>query len=174
MLRYSASLCRNPEDLLGQFLEVDGLQAHVDVAGEAEQPFGDGPAPFHRGDDGVDVADEPGVVLVGLREGEDVLHQPGLFVDDGQGVVDLMGHARGQASDGGHAVGVLDVVQGVGPGLVRDVDLAHHVGGRPDDGQEDQRDVGQKDPEQFAPRVLEGLHHIGRELHHDEDEGACP
>ena len=45
-----------------------------------------------------------------LFEGKKILDQAGLLVDDGQRIVDFMGHAGSQSSDGGHLVGILHLV----------------------------------------------------------------
>ncbi len=118
------------------------------MPGEVQQPAGDGTAAADRCQYIVHQPHELLVAGIIRVDGKQVLDEPGLLVDDGQRVVDLVGHPRCQAADGCQLVGIRHLVQGLYPALVRRMDSVDQVGGDAEDGGQDQGDAEQQKTDQ--------------------------
>ncbi len=98
--RQLARVERNRHDPLQQLPEVHGLHPHPVLTGKIEKPADDLLAPVGLFDQEVEVVGEVVPFL------ELSLQEAGIKQDGSQGVIQLVGHARGQLPHGGELLGV--------------------------------------------------------------------
>jgi hypothetical protein len=103
-------------------------------------------------------------------DGEQILDEPGFLVDDGQRIVDLVGHTGGQAADGGQLVGILHLVQGLDAPPVGGMDAIDKVGGHAQDGNDDQHDAKEQEADQTHARLQPQLPDARLRANHQQGE----
>ena len=87
------------EDIGNNLFQIHLLNLHFKFAREPEQLPGDRSAALDGLQNVIDVADQFLIPAVLLLENKQIFHIPGGFVDQSQGVIDLMGDAGSQSAD---------------------------------------------------------------------------
>ncbi|VTR70994.1 hypothetical protein DESC_880020 [Desulfosarcina cetonica] len=160
------------DHIVDHAFQIDGLDLNVEMTGESEQLSGNGAAALNRLDDRVDMLDHFRIILVAILDEEQVLYISGGLIDQGQGVVDFVGHPGGQLTDGGQLGVAFGQHHGLGLFPVGMEDLVDHEGRGQDDHHRDNDGADGQEPVDLMAQVQPDLHHAGALLDHHEDEGC--
>ena len=148
-----------------QFLAV-GLHA----PGKAQQTVGDAAGAFHGALDGLQQVDEPVLALEVAAHVQQVEAKARLLVDDGQGVVDLMGHPGRQPADGGELLVVLHLGEDRHAAFVAGLQASHQMLHQQVRDQHDDGDAAAEDQQQFAAQGRPGFVDVQGGLDRQEHE----
>src|SRR6056297_1835994 len=109
---------------------------NTDLTGKSQQTLGNGLAPVDGLIDRSGQLKELFLVMIAIVLHQ-ILEEPGFLIDDGQGVVDFMGDACGQAADGGQLLSILKVSKGGFPAFIGILDTLYQLVGNPENNKSD-------------------------------------
>jgi len=156
--------------LLKKRAQRDTLGSRLRPLGEAEQPMGDGAASLHGPEHDLGDLQEPIPFGRFRRHGDQIFQQAGVFTDDGQRVVNLVGNSGGHPADGGHLICVFNTMKRLVSPVIRLPDAVQQGCGTPEHHGRDQDNTDAKQPEDIAPKPQPALHDVSRMLQDNEDE----
>ena len=116
--------------LSDQFLKVCCFYPHIHMPCESQETLGDSRTSIYGRYNRVNKTNELFVMGIRLRKSEQVFNKTGLLVNNGQGVVDFMGHSRSQPPDGGHFIRVFRLMECNNPFFISHVYFIYHTGNR--------------------------------------------
>ena len=156
---------------------MQGLAVGFHTAGKAQQPVGNASCAFHCAFNAFQQCAEPFLVLAlaaHLAHAQKILGKPRLFVNDGQRIIDLVGHARSQPPDGRKLLVVLHLGKNSDPAFIAGLQAVYKLLHEQIRNHKDQGNAAAQDQQQFRAQGQPGADGVFRGLDGQQHEiRAC-